>query len=96
MTFEQIIFLAVIATALLIGFVVWRKDASIKGRLLPTRRLQMFTTSKVTRMTTLSAALLGVAILSTALTSTATPALALGGCGPNAHRGFWGGCRWGK
>ena len=51
----------------------------------------MFTT----RMKMLAAALFGVAILSTALTSTATPALALGECGPNAHRGPWGGCRWG-
>ena len=55
----------------------------------------MFTTSQVAGMTSLSAVLLGVAILSTALTSTATPALALGECGPNAHRGPWGGCRFG-
>ena len=55
----------------------------------------MFTTSQVARMKMLAAALFGVAILSTALTSAATPAFALGGCGPNAHRGPWGGCRWG-
>ena len=55
----------------------------------------MFTISQVARMKMLAAALFGVAILSTALTSTATPALALGECGPNAHRGPWGGCRFG-
>jgi len=55
----------------------------------------MFTTSRVTQMTTLSAALLGVVIVSGALSSSATPALALGQCGPNAHRGPFGGCRWG-
>ena len=44
----------------------------------------MFTTSQVARMKILAPALFGVAILSTALTSTATPALALGECGPNA------------
>ena len=55
----------------------------------------MFTTSQVARMKILAPALFGVAILSTALTSTATPALALGECGPNAHRGPWGGCRFG-
>ena len=46
-------------------------------------------------MKKLSAALLGVAILATALSWMATPASALGGCGPNRHRGPWGGCRWG-
>ena len=55
----------------------------------------MFTTSQVVWMKMLAAALFGVAILSTALTSAATPAFALGECGPNAHRGPWGGCRWG-
>ena len=55
----------------------------------------MFTTSQVARTKMPAAALFGVAIVSTALTSTATPALALGECGPNAHRGFWGGCRFG-
>ena len=55
----------------------------------------MFTTSKVTRVKKLSAALLGAVILSTTLSSFATPALALGGCGPNSHRGPFGGCRFG-
>jgi hypothetical protein len=55
----------------------------------------MFTTSKVTRTKKLSAALLGVVILSAALSSGATPALALGECGPNGHRGPFGHCRWG-
>jgi len=55
----------------------------------------MFATSQVARTKMLAAALFGVAILSTALTSAATPAFALGECGPNAHRGPWGGCRWG-
>jgi hypothetical protein len=55
----------------------------------------MFASSQVARTKMLAVALFGVAILSTALTSAATPALALGGCGPNFHRGPWGGCRWG-
>ena len=55
----------------------------------------MFTTSQVARVKTLSAALLGAVILSTALSSLATPAFALGACGPNGHRGPWGQCRWG-
>jgi hypothetical protein len=55
----------------------------------------MFATSNVTRMKKLSAALLGVVIVSTALSSVATPALALGDCGPNRHRGPLGHCRWG-
>ena len=41
-------------------------------------------------MSKLSAKLLGVAILSAVVASTVTPAFALGGCGPNFHRG-WGG-----
>jgi len=45
-------------------------------------------------MKKLSAALLGVVILSTVLSS-ATPAFALGGCGPNYHRNGWGQCVWG-
>ena len=44
-------------------------------------------------MKKLSAALLGVVILATALSWADTPASALGGCGPNRHRGPWGGCR---
>ena len=46
-------------------------------------------------MKTVSAALFGVVILSTALSAIATPALALGGCGPNAHRNGWGQCVFG-
>jgi hypothetical protein len=46
-------------------------------------------------MKKLSATLLGVVILSAALSSAVTPAFALGGCGPNRHRGPYGGCRWG-
>lgn len=45
-------------------------------------------------MKRLSAALLGVVILSGALAS-ATPAFALGGCGPNFHRNWAGQCVWG-
>jgi hypothetical protein len=55
----------------------------------------MFATSKVTRTKKLSAALLGVVILSSALSSAATPAFALGECGPNGHRGPLGHCRFG-
>ena len=55
----------------------------------------MSTTSKVARVKKLSTALLGAVILSTALSSLATPALALGDCGPNGHRGPFGGCRFG-
>ena len=46
-------------------------------------------------MKKLSAALLGVVILAAALSWADTPASALGGCGPNRHRGPAGGCRWG-
>jgi len=46
-------------------------------------------------MKTLSATLLGAVVLSTALSAVATPALALGGCGPNMHRGANGACYWG-
>ncbi len=46
-------------------------------------------------MKKLSATLLGDVILSAALSSAVTPAFALGGCGPNGHRGPYGGCRWG-
>jgi hypothetical protein len=46
-------------------------------------------------MKSLSAALFGIVILSTALSSVATPALALGGCGPNGHRNAWGRCVFG-
>jgi hypothetical protein len=43
-------------------------------------------------MKKLSAALLGVVVISAGLSSVATPALALGGCGPNAHRNAYGHC----
>jgi hypothetical protein len=55
----------------------------------------MFSLSNVTRMKKLSAALLGAVIVSTALSSLATPALALGDCGRNGHRGPLGHCRFG-
>ena len=55
----------------------------------------MLTTSQVARVKKLSGALLGAVMISTALSSLATPALALGGCGPNGHRGPLGGCRFG-
>lgn len=42
-----------------------------------------------------SAVLLGVVVLSAALFSAATPAVALGGCGPNGHRNAWGYCVFG-
>lgn len=47
-------------------------------------------------MTSLKASsLLAAVILCAALSSSATPALALGGCGPNMHRGAGGRCYWG-
>jgi hypothetical protein len=46
-------------------------------------------------MKKLSATSLAVVILSAALISAATPASALGGCGPNGHRNGWGRCVWG-
>jgi len=46
-------------------------------------------------MKKLSARLLGVVVLSAALSSAAAPAFALGGCGPNMHRGWGGRCYWG-
>ena len=44
---------------------------------------------------TLIVSVLGAIILSTALTAASTPALALGGCGANMHRGANGACYWG-
>jgi hypothetical protein len=41
------------------------------------------------------AALLGLAVLSAFVSSLATPALALGGCGPNGHRNGAGVCVFG-
>jgi hypothetical protein len=46
-------------------------------------------------MRKLPAALLGIAFLFATLPSAVTPALALGGCGPNAHRNPWGVCVFG-
>ncbi|QPF93533.1 GCG_CRPN prefix-to-repeats domain-containing protein [Bradyrhizobium commune] len=43
-------------------------------------------------MKMLSAALFGIVVLSAGLWLTSTPALALGGCGPNAHRDGAGRC----
>lgn len=40
-------------------------------------------------------ALIGAALLSVALSPVATPAFALGGCGPNGHRNAWGYCVFG-
>ena len=37
---------------------------------------------------------IGIAVLTTTL-SAVSPALALGGCGPNAHRNGWGQCVFG-
>jgi hypothetical protein len=42
-----------------------------------------------------SAALLGIVVLSATLSFLATPASALGGCGPNGHRDGWGHCVFG-
>lgn len=44
---------------------------------------------------TLSATFLGALVISTAISAVATPAMALGGCGPNMHRGPGGACYWG-
>jgi hypothetical protein len=47
-------------------------------------------------MKQLSTALLGIVILCTTLSSAVTPAVALGGCGPNYHRSsVTGRCIWG-
>lgn len=46
-------------------------------------------------MKTIFAALFGSVIMSAALASMATPAHALGGCGPNGHRNAWGYCVFG-
>jgi hypothetical protein len=46
-------------------------------------------------MKKISTALFGLVILSTAVSSAVTPAFALGGCGPNMHRGWGGQCVWG-
>ena len=41
------------------------------------------------------ATFVGLVILSAALSSAVTPALALGGCGPNGHRNAYGRCVFG-
>ena len=46
-------------------------------------------------MKKLSVALLGAVLVSTALASAVSPASALGGCGPNAHRNGAGQCVFG-
>ena len=46
-------------------------------------------------MKKLSTTLIAVAILSTAASAMATPAFALGGCGPNRHRNAYGVCVFG-
>ena len=46
-------------------------------------------------MSKFAAVLLGVVVLSAVLFSVATPAAALGGCGPNGHRNAWGHCVFG-
>jgi hypothetical protein len=46
-------------------------------------------------MKKLSTALHGAVLFSSILSSAMTPALALGGCGANYHRGPHGGCVWG-
>ena len=46
-------------------------------------------------MKKLPAALFGVMVLSAALSSSATPAFALGDCGPNRHRDAAGRCVYG-
>jgi hypothetical protein len=46
-------------------------------------------------MKKLSAAVLGVVVLSIAMSSVATPAFALGKCGPNGHRDVFNRCVFG-
>jgi hypothetical protein len=46
-------------------------------------------------MKKLSAALIGALVLSTLVSSAATPAFALGACGPNGHRNVYGRCVFG-
>ena len=46
-------------------------------------------------MKAIFAALLGAVVVSTAILSMATPAFALGGCGPNGHRDRYGNCVFG-
>ena len=46
-------------------------------------------------MRKLCTGLLGAAVIAAAMSSLATPAFALGGCGPNGHRNAWGQCVFG-
>ena len=46
-------------------------------------------------MKKLSAALIGAIVVATVVSSVATPALALGGCGPNGHRDRFNRCVFG-
>ena len=46
-------------------------------------------------MRKLCTGLLGAAVLVATMSSLATPAFALGGCGPNGHRNAWGQCVFG-
>ncbi|MFY9658906.1 MAG: hypothetical protein WAK01_20375 [Methylocystis sp.] len=46
-------------------------------------------------MRKLHAGLIGAVALVVAISSAATPAFALGGCGPNGHRNGWGQCVFG-
>lgn len=39
--------------------------------------------------------IIGAALVSATLFAAASPAFALGGCGPNYHRNGWGQCVWG-
>ena len=57
---------------------------------LPQRRLK-----REDLMRKLQTGLLGVVVLSAVLASAATPAFALGGCGPNGHRNWYGRCVFG-
>ncbi len=46
-------------------------------------------------MKKLLSAPLGAVVLAAAISSAVTPAFALGGCGPNRHRNFYGYCVFG-
>ncbi|MGO9740963.1 MAG: GCG_CRPN prefix-to-repeats domain-containing protein [Roseiarcus sp.] len=46
-------------------------------------------------MNRVSAAILGLLVVFSTVSTIATPALALGGCGPNGHRDRWGHCVFG-
>lgn len=46
-------------------------------------------------MRKISILFVGAIVFSTLVASAAAPALALGGCGPNGHRNYWGRCVFG-